>query len=505
MKSSLMKKTNITAFCLLMCCSILMFTGCGLFNKKEKTTTSEFVPVTEIITTDDTPRVDPDAEKFTEADKKDEEGFSVMNFDLDNVDTADAGRFIKHYSPDLFGVQNADSASLAAISSSAGGYSRLSYDDAAAGKHNALFFKSEYFEVVRKNGISLTGTPLEKNQGDAELVYALLCSVANGRYYAVFSTSLDSGDALEQQMFYLYSKFRCYTSYYTTVVMGALRSPEGSEGYTKLIDGGMLTYGTSADAGDIYVCSADNVQGTAVTSDKTDSVMPLVTAVAGETPYSIDLDGKMIALTFDDGPLSTEGYTDKILNVLEEHNAKATFFLIGKMLTTSNPIQRSLAAKEHELGHETGNHSYDHKSYSSFSDDEALLQNLADTDALIEECTGGFKATLLRPPGGTVKKRANVDRPIINWTVDTNDWNTSKYNSDDVYNHIVTHANDGYIVLMHDIRKNSPGMIDDLMVWLEDNGYQCVTVSELMEFRDVRMSAGYIYLSANDTDRTTFG
>ena len=500
-----MKKINIKAFCLLLCLSILAFTGCGLFDKDNKTTTTEFDSVPDIRTTDDSTLDDPNAEKFTEIIEKNEESFSVMNFDLDNVDVADAARFIDHYLPDIFGVQNADALSFSAISSSAEGYSRLSSGDDGEGKHNALYFRPECFEVVKEKNISLTAAPLERNEGDAELVYALLYSPVSGRYYAVFSTSLDSGEALEQQMFYLYSKFRCYTSYYTTVVMGALRSPEGSDGYTKLIDGAMLTYGMSTGAGDIYVCCADNVQGTAVTSDKTDSEMPLVTAVAGDAPYSIDLDGKMIALTFDDGPLSTEGYTDKILSVLEEHNAKATFFLIGKMLTPNNPIQRSLAAKEHEMGHETGNHTYDHKSYGSFADDEALRQNLADTDALIAECTGGFKATLLRPPGGTVKKRADVDRPIINWTVDTNDWNTSKYNSDDVYNHIITHANDGYIVLMHDIRKNSPGMIEDLMAWLEENGYQCVTVSELMEFRDVQMSAGYIYRLADYTERTTFG
>ena len=499
MRLSLRKNINRTALCLLLAFCMLVSFACGAADSEE-TTRKKKKPVTTTVETVE----DPDSEKIPPVSEDPDGGFTVMNFDLDSVDPSDASTFIDHYHPDFFGVQNADALLLSSISPSEEDYTCLVSGE-GKGKHNALYFKTDCFEIVRNKNISLTAAPLERNEGDAELVYALLDPVASDGYIALFSTSLDSGEELEQQMFYLYSKFRCYTSYYTTVVMGALRSPEGSEGYEKLTSGGMLTYGTSSEAGDIYVCCAENVQGTAVTSDGIDSEASLVTAVAVEPPYSIDLDGKMIALTFDDGPQSTEGLTDKILSVLEEHNAKATFFLIGKMLTPNNPIQRSLAAREHELGHETGNHTYDHKSYGSFANEKALLQNLADADALIEECTGGFKATLLRPPGGTVKQRVNVDRPIINWNVDTNDWNISKYTPDDVYAHVVNYANDGFIVLMHDVRHNSPGAIEDIMTWLDNNDYQCVTVSELMEFSDVQMSAGYIYRSAEYTERVTFG
>ena len=203
---------------------------------------------------------------------------------------------------------------------------------------------------------------------------------------------------------------------------------------------------------------------------------------------SIDPDKKMVALTYDDGPHGT--YTAQILDVLEKYDARATFFVVGSRIEYY-PEQLTRAA---ELGCEIGSHTYNHMNLPSNSD-SAIKNEMNKTDALIKKYTGEV-APVMRPPGGATSSRslAAVGKPVIMWSVDTRDW--SHRNAATTVSHIKNNVYDGAIVLMHDLYSPTAQATKTIVPWLIDNGYQLVTVSELMYYRGITMKAGSVYRSA---------
>jgi peptidoglycan-N-acetylglucosamine deacetylase len=130
-------------------------------------------------------------------------------------------------------------------------------------------------------------------------------------------------------------------------------------------------------------------------------------------------DPSQMALTFDDGP--NDPHTLHLLDVLAKHNAKATFFLIGKYVRQRPDIARAIAA----AGHEIGNHTDSHPNLVLVSA-ARLRQELADCNKALEDALG-TKITLFRPPFGG--RRPNVLRtaratgltPVM-WSVTGYDW-----------------------------------------------------------------------------------
>jgi peptidoglycan-N-acetylglucosamine deacetylase len=130
-------------------------------------------------------------------------------------------------------------------------------------------------------------------------------------------------------------------------------------------------------------------------------------------------DPKQMALTFDDGP--NDPHTMHLLDVLARHNAKATFFLIGKYVRQRPEIARAIQV----AGHEIGNHTYSHPNLILASA-ARLRQELEDCRKSLEDALG-TKATFFRPPFGG--RRPNVLRtartmglsPVM-WSVTAYDW-----------------------------------------------------------------------------------
>lgn len=130
-------------------------------------------------------------------------------------------------------------------------------------------------------------------------------------------------------------------------------------------------------------------------------------------------DPSQMALTFDDGP--NDPHTMHLLDVLAKHNAKATFFLIGKYVRQRPEIARAILA----AGHEIGNHTDSHPNLILVSA-ARLRQELTDCSNALEEALGS-KVTLFRPPFGG--RRPNVLRtarsmglkPVM-WSVTGYDW-----------------------------------------------------------------------------------
>ncbi len=161
-------------------------------------------------------------------------------------------------------------------------------------------------------------------------------------------------------------------------------------------------------------------------------------------------DPNQMALTFDDGP--NDPHTMHLLDVLARHNAKATFFLIGKYVRQRPEIARAILA----AGHEIGNHTDSHPNLILVSA-ARLRRELNDCGKALEDALGR-KVTLFRPPFGG--RRPNVLRtarslglsPIM-WSVTGYDW--SAKSAPQIYEKVSRqvdsrHKPQGEIVLLHD-------------------------------------------------------
>lgn len=199
----------------------------------------------------------------------------------------------------------------------------------------------------------------------------------------------------------------------------------------------------------------------------------------------IDLDKPMIALTYDDGPYSE--VTDRILNVLEKNGAKATFFVVGNRVKT---YKKSVKYAD-KIGCEIGNHTYAHTNLSSLSNlsiKKAIEQTNREVSKVI-----GISPSLLRPTGGNYTSRVqeSVDMPMILWSIDTEDW---KYrNKAHVEKEIIGKVKDGDIILMHDLYSSTAEASEVIIPQLVKEGYQLVTVSELLKYKGINPEKGKIY------------
>lgn len=208
----------------------------------------------------------------------------------------------------------------------------------------------------------------------------------------------------------------------------------------------------------------------------------------------LDLDPAkpMVALTFDDGPNGE--CTKSILDTLEKYNAKATFFIVGNRVAG----QEDMLKAEYDAGHEIGNHSWDHQYANNISEAEQLQQITRSNEAIYNAI--GKYPTLFRCPGGiscdTYEVHSNM--PIIMWSIDTVDWQTrdSKATYKAITDVFKKGQNvDGDIILMHDIQSSTPKAVKNICKYLDEKGYQMVTVSELAYYRDCEMENGGYYSS----------
>jgi len=189
----------------------------------------------------------------------------------------------------------------------------------------------------------------------------------------------------------------------------------------------------------------------------------------------IDPSAPMIALTFDDGPKS--GTTNRILDTLEKYGAVATFFVLGIQVDTYS----SLTVRAAQQGCEIGNHSRSHKDLTTLNAD-GLYDQVTSVQQQIADLLG-FAPRLLRPPYGAHNQtvRSTVNMPVALWSIDTEDWRSRDANA--VIDTVIGHVKDGDIILMHDIYSSTAEAVEYLVPALLADGYQLVTVSELLQYK----------------------
>lgn len=211
------------------------------------------------------------------------------------------------------------------------------------------------------------------------------------------------------------------------------------------------------------------------------------TGAYGEPIFRVDTDKPLVSLSFDSG--STMNYTDEILEILDKYNIRSTFFLTKEWMDTHEADVKKI----HDHGHEIGNHSVDHKDFTTLTDKQIAAQ-IKDTHQKIKELTGR-DAFLFRAPYGAyntsvidaIKKNQYYS---IQWTVDSLDWKNLGVQPiiDRIFNG--GRLKNGAIILMHNGATYTPQALERIITGIHTRGYEIVPVSEL------------IYTSEYQVDRT---
>jgi peptidoglycan/xylan/chitin deacetylase (PgdA/CDA1 family) len=193
------------------------------------------------------------------------------------------------------------------------------------------------------------------------------------------------------------------------------------------------------------------------------------------TTWFAHTDQPVVALTFDDGP--APNWTPMVLDTLDEHQAPATFFMVGAHLRK----HRALVEGRLDM-HDVGNHTWNHADLAQLGP-AAVRREIVATHHQITEVTGA-EPYLLRPPwghlaGSTLLTASDLGYHVVLWSMAM-----SSFDRDNPVDGILAEVTPGSILLAHDVgdRDRLPGLrkLGDLITGLRARGYRLVTVTELL-------------------------
>jgi len=188
---------------------------------------------------------------------------------------------------------------------------------------------------------------------------------------------------------------------------------------------------------------------------------------------------KVIALSFDDGP--NREYTPQVLSILAQHNAPATFFVIGKNIQGNERILKQIDAE----GHSIGNHTYTHAFFIDFKDLQGFVDELNQTAEIVFK-TIGKRMKLFRPPYGVTTPQLAKASNLLNYTIIG--WNIRSF---DTMNHTVQtitqrvqrQIKPGAIILFHDASDKTLQVLKQTLNFAKENGYKIVSVEQLLNIK----------------------
>lgn len=228
------------------------------------------------------------------------------------------------------------------------------------------------------------------------------------------------------------------------------------------------------------VPSLKSVTAMSVDNQNTNQVNQQVSS----TPLNEKTQNKVVYLTFDDGPSKLTG---EFLDVLEQHNIKATFFMQGTNLQRTDWQDEVKRASEE--GHYIGAHSMTHE-YKTLYEEGRFVSEMNETLSLIEQITGKA-STLVRPPYGSAPglkneqvrdQIAEAGLKVWDWTIDTNDWQYAKQ-PDKIIDIIRdTTTEDVEVVLMHE-KAQTLQVLPEVIDFYRKQGYQFAVYDETKHFR----------------------
>jgi peptidoglycan/xylan/chitin deacetylase (PgdA/CDA1 family) len=203
----------------------------------------------------------------------------------------------------------------------------------------------------------------------------------------------------------------------------------------------------------------------------------------GRTFIGEERGSKRLALTFDDGP--NDPHTQRLLDLLAEHRAKATFFMIGKFVERRPDVVRAVVA----AGHEVGNHTYSHPNLI-FRGARRVRDEIAHCGAALQEAAG-VRANLFRPPWGgrlpgTLRTIRGAGYEPVMWSASSYDWKAPS--AAQIVANLNRQVRGGDVILLHDgdckqmggERSLSVQATGEILRRYRGEGYEFVTVGEMM-------------------------
>ena len=203
-------------------------------------------------------------------------------------------------------------------------------------------------------------------------------------------------------------------------------------------------------------------------------------------PARAEKNEKLVALTFDDGPSGR--FTQKLLDGLEERDARATFLLCGYRMAQYPQLTERICRE----GHEIGRHGYSHKPMQTMSLGQ-IRKELEQALALVPE---GCRVAFLRSPGGLYSKNvlttaAELGLSVLHWSADPKDWATHDVQA--VEAQILDRVRSGDVILLHDMSNSSVEAALMIVDQLQAQGYRFVTASQLAQARGISLTPGKKY------------
>lgn len=207
----------------------------------------------------------------------------------------------------------------------------------------------------------------------------------------------------------------------------------------------------------------------------------------------IDPDKPMIALTFDDGPVTA--VTGPILDILETYHVRATFFVCGNRVYRNQEVLcRALG-----MGCEIGNHSWAHERFTDISI-EKVAESIDRTNGVIFRASG-YTPRSMRPPGGSsnaeiTKLAGRMDLAVVKWS---QSGNVNLTDPAEIAANVQMQAingrelRDGDIILLHDTHDFMIEAVEIMVPKLIEQGYQLVTVQELLHLSENGFESGRTY------------
>lgn len=191
--------------------------------------------------------------------------------------------------------------------------------------------------------------------------------------------------------------------------------------------------------------------------------------------YSVDRKDNAISITFDCAWGSED--IDKILAILKKHNCKATFFVLGTWAKDNHTAMKKIVAD----GHEIGNHSFNHKYYTTLSPSEMIDDMNKCNNEIKNACN--ITPTLFRAPSGdynnnVIKTCKEAGFEYIQWSVDSLDW--KGLSCKEMLERIIPKTKSGDILLFHNGTEHTAASLDRILTELEIKGFRYLKVSDLI-------------------------
>ncbi|MDR4229108.1 polysaccharide deacetylase [Bacillus mojavensis] len=190
--------------------------------------------------------------------------------------------------------------------------------------------------------------------------------------------------------------------------------------------------------------------------------------------------GKVVYLTFDDGP--NPAASEKIMDLLQKYNAKGTFFMLKPNIERNPDLVRKMV----ENGHSVGSHGVTHQVSEIYKSPESFAAEMNDTLDFINEITK-IKTHLIRAPYGSKPYITGQFREVVkhehfnlwDWTVDSEDW---KYTNGEFVKNTIQQVNDlvgkePLVVLMHE-KPTTSAYLEELLKYFRESGYEMKAIHD---------------------------